>query len=85
MKLAYYILFYFNSKLFFGALPQTPRFIAFEFRKESYEKKKYIKIIIPLRFTLNKKNDKIYLERIKEVFFHGKTKEMDFRRKGQNS
>ena len=30
-------------------------------------------IIIPLRFTLNKKNDKIYLERIKEVFFHGKT------------
>jgi len=42
-------------------------------------------IIIPLRFTLNKKNDKIYLERIKEVFFHGKTKEMDFRRKGQNS
>ena len=30
-------------------------------------------IIIPLRFTLNKKNDKIYLEGIKEVFFRGKT------------
>lgn len=30
-------------------------------------------IIIPLKFTLNKKNDKIYLERIKEVFFDGKT------------
>ncbi len=38
-------------------------------------------IIIPLKFTLNKKNDKIYLERTLEVFFHGKTKKMDFRRK----
>jgi hypothetical protein len=38
-------------------------------------------IIIPLRFTLNKKNDKIYLEGIKEVFFRGKTEKMDIRRK----
>ncbi len=48
-------------------------------------KKKRSQIIIPVRFTLNKKNDKIYLERIKEVFFHGKTKEMDIRRKGKNN
>lgn len=41
-------------------------------------------IIIPLKFTLNKKKQKyvkIYLERTLEVFFHGKTKKMDFRRK----
>lgn len=38
-------------------------------------------IIIPLKFTLNKKDDKVYLERALEVFFHGKTKKMDFRRK----
>lgn len=43
--------------------------------------KRYGKIIIPLRFTLNKKNDKIYLERTKEVFFHGKTTKKDIRRK----
>lgn len=37
------------------------------------DNKKSKRIIIPLRFTLNKKNDKIYLEGIKEVFFRGKT------------
>lgn len=54
--------------------------------KDKLTKKEYL-IIIPLKFTLNKKNikcDKIYLERTLEVFFHGKTKEMDFRRESQN-
>ena len=45
------------------------------------DNKKSKRIIIPLRFTLNKKNDKIYLEGIKEVFFRGKTEKMDIRRK----